>query len=169
MRIGVVGDTHSQLGNVDKIVQLFADARVDRVVHTGDITQPSVLERFARLDAKLVGVFGNNDGPTRDALAEHARRFGMDLLDPPRTIEWANRRILVVHDPELEAATSPDWTEGGIHGIDLVLHGHTHRHRHEQRGDTLIFNPGECAGFMAGRNAVGLVDLLTLDTELLRF
>ena len=36
MRIGVVSDTHNNLKNVAKIVELFNEARVDRVIHTGD-------------------------------------------------------------------------------------------------------------------------------------
>ncbi len=162
MRIGVVGDTHNQMINVDRIVGLFREAQVERVVHTGDITQPTVLERFAALEVPLLGVFGNNDLAEREHLANHAERFGMDLTDPPRTLEWAGRRILVVHDPE--ETPSPLAAD-----LDLVLHGHTHRYRLEHRGETLIFNPGECAGIMAGANAVGLVDLISLDTRLLRF
>ena len=165
MRIGVVGDTHNQLGNVERIVSLFDEAGVDRIVHTGDITQPSVLEKFARLERPLVGVYGNNDDHTRDLLSERASTFGMDLVDPPRVLEWAERRILVVHDPDLHALPLPETTDG----IDLVLHGHTHRHRHETVDGTLFFNPGECAGFLAGRNAVGVVDLVSLDATLLRF
>lgn len=161
MRIGVVGDTHNQLANVDSIVRLFREAAVERIVHTGDITQPSVLERFARLDVPLLGVYGNNDLAERERLAAYAARFGMDLCDPPRTIEWAGRRILVVHDPE----DLPN----GYADHDLLLHGHTHRHRHERQDGTLIFNPGECAGFLAGRNAVGLVDLIALEAERLHF
>lgn len=162
MRIGVVGDTHDRLGNVDQIVSLFREAAVERVVHTGDITQPRVLERFARLEVPLVGVYGNNDESTRDRLHAHALAFGMDLVDPPRTIEWAGRRILVVHDPEHSH-------QALAHDHDLVLHGHTHRHRHEHQNETLFFNPGECAGFLAGRNAVGVIDLRSLEAELLRF
>ncbi len=39
MRIGVVSDTHNHLANVGRIVELFNEAGVERVVHTGDITQ----------------------------------------------------------------------------------------------------------------------------------
>lgn len=189
MRIGVVGDTHNQMTNVETIVELFRSARIERLIHTGDITQPGVLERFARLDVPLLGVFGNNDQADRERLAAEATRLGMDLGDPPRTIEWAGRRILVVHDPEESHHAHPNGASGDTSdgsGIsagwrdqppridrdpshDLVLHGHTHRHRLERRGGTLIFNPGECAGFMSGRNAVGLVDLVSLEAELLRF
>jgi hypothetical protein len=34
---------------------------------------------------------------------------------------------------------------------------------------SLIFNPGECAGHMIGFNAIGVLDLATLETELLKF
>jgi len=162
MRIGVVGDTHDRLQNVARIVDLFREACVDRVIHTGDITRPAVLAHFAELAVPMVGVFGNNDLPEHPRLEEEARRFGMDFAHPPRTFELAGRRILVVHDPEEAPATLPS-------EVDLMLHGHTHRHRHEERDGTLIFNPGECAGSMAGYNAVGVVDLRSLDVDRLFF
>ncbi len=58
MRIGVVSDTHNHLSNTARIVDLFNAARVDRVVHTGDITQARTLRVLAALDAPLVGVLG---------------------------------------------------------------------------------------------------------------
>ena len=143
---------------------LFQEARVERVVHTGDITRPATLERFARLDVPILGVFGNNDQAERIRLEEEANRFGMDFAPPPRTFSWAGRQILVVHDPE----EAPENFSSDL-GLDLILHGHTHRHRHEHRGRTLIFNPGECAGHREGANAVGLIDLLSLETRLLKF
>ncbi len=162
MRIGVVSDTHDRLTHVDRIVSLFREARVERIVHTGDITRPDVLARFAGLEVPMAGVYGNNDRATRRALGEHAAALGMQFVDPPLTIEWASRRILVVHDPEEVPGAFPS-------PVDLVLHGHTHRHRHEDLGGTLFFNPGECAGMLEGRNAVGLVDLVSLRADLLRF
>ena len=75
MRIGVVGDTHNMMTNVDQIVELFREARVERVVHTGDITQANVLDRFAALEIPLLGVFGNNDAGTRDSLTARAEPY----------------------------------------------------------------------------------------------
>jgi predicted phosphodiesterase len=49
------------------------------------------------------------------------------------------------------------------------LHGHTHHHRLDRIDRQLIFNPGECAGHLDGYNAVGVVDLGSLQAELLRF
>ena len=162
MRIGVVSDTHNNLKNVTRIVELFNAAGVDRVIHTGDITQAKTIDIFAHLDAPMIGVYGNND-VERDTLEAAVARHGFDFREPPFTLTWAERKLIVVHDPlEFEGHLA--------HHHDLALHGHTHLHRLEHWGEsTTIFNPGECAGHMAGLNAIGVVDLLTLQTELLHF
>ncbi len=162
MKIGVVSDTHNNLRNVQKIVELFNAAGVERVIHTGDITQAKTVEVLAQLHAPVFGVFGNND-QERHTLEEAMRTHGFDFRDPPYHLEWAGREIIVVHDP-LEF----DGHLGQHH--ELALHGHTHRYRLETLGrTTTVFNPGECAGHMQGYNAIGVVDLFTLQTELLRF
>ena len=52
---------------------------------------------------------------------------------------------------------------------DIIIHGHTHRYRNEILGKTLIFNPGECAGFLKGKNKVGIVNTKNLKTEIIKF
>ena len=161
MRIGVVCDTHNNVRNVTRIVELFNDVNVDRVIHTGDITKGSTLDLFGALMCPLYGVFGNND-VEREGLAASADRHQFEFQDPPLSLSWCERSILVVHDPAtLERIDLAD--------TDLVLHGHTHLLREERSPERLVFNPGECAGQMVGYNAVGVVDLTNLDVELLKF
>ena len=161
-RIGVVSDTHNNLANVARIVELFNAAGVDRVVHTGDITQAKTLEVLARLDVPLVGVYGNNDIGERDSLAAAAQRLNHHFVDGPLLLEWAGRRIVVVHDPLDLGELSPS-------RCDVALHGHDHRLTLEKRDGVLVFNPGECAGQLRGHNAVGVLDLVHLKVELLEF
>lgn len=161
MRIGVVSDTHNNLKNVGRIVELFNAAHVDRVIHTGDITQAKTLDVFAHLRMPMYGVFGNND-QERDTLDAAIARHGFTFMEPPLRLVWHERTIVVVHDPlEFEGHLLPD--------TQLALHGHTHRQRIELDAGRLTFNPGECAGHMTGYNAIGVVDLATLDVEILRF
>ena len=160
MRVGVVSDTHNNLKNVRTIVELFNAEGVDRVIHTGDISQAKTLEVLACLDAPLFGVFGNND-QEREALTQAIERYGFAFQDPPLHLNWCERSIIVVHDP-LEF-------EGHLADQELALHGHTHRYRLETSGNLVVFNPGECAGMMAGRNAIGVVDLRTLECRVLNF
>lgn len=160
MRIGIVSDTHNNLKNVRKIVDIFNQEDVDRVIHTGDISQAKTLNVLADLKAPLFGVFGNND-QERATLDAAVATHGFTFQDPPLRLRWAERDIVVVHDP-LEF-------DGHLADEDLALHGHTHRYRLEQSGTQTIFNPGECAGMMPGRNAVGIVDLVTMHCRLVNF
>jgi putative phosphoesterase len=70
MRIGVVSDTHNMLPNVRRLVELLNAARVERVIHTGDVTQGRTVHTLAALAVPLVGVYGNND--ERDDIAAAA-------------------------------------------------------------------------------------------------
>ncbi len=158
MVLGVVSDTHDNLRNVERIVEIFNRAAVDRVVHTGDITQPKTLAALARLDAPLSGVFGNND-LERDGLDDACRRFGFDFADGARSFDWAARKVLVVHDP----LDIPN----GDH--DLVLHGHNHRTVIDRSSRRTTFNPGESAGHMPGKNRIGIVDLAEMSVRLEHF
>ncbi len=161
MKIGVVSDTHNNLKNVGHIVELFNRYGVERVIHTGDITQAKTLDVFSRLSAPLWGVYGNND-QEREALEAAARTHGFHFQDPPVELVWHDRHILLVHDPlEFQGVLSAHH--------DLALHGHTHLHRFERRAEQVFFNPGECAGHLKGHNAVGVVDLANLSVELLHF
>ena len=162
MRIGVVSDTHNNLRNVGKIVELLNGAGVARVVHTGDITQAKTLDALAGLAAPLFGVFGNNDCGERESLERAIATHGFHFEEPPLECTWHGRRIVVVHDPR-------DLEDLPHTHHDLALHGHTHLYRLTRTAGRLEFNPGECAGHLAGYNAVGVVDLETMETELLRF
>ena len=162
MKIGVVSDTHNNLRNVRRIVELFNDAGVDRVVHTGDITQSKTIDVLSALNAPLFGVFGNNDQGELSSLEPVVRQHGFYFVQPPLTLAWAGRRIVVVHDPQ--ELSLIDET-----GFDVVLHGHTHRQTIEYRDARLTFNPGESAGMIEGSNTIGILDLVAMSAEVIRF
>lgn len=162
MKIGVVSDTHNNLKNCNRIVEMFNEAGVERVIHTGDITQAKTLEIFSHLSMPMWGVYGNNDVGEMDSLVNAATQFSFEMLEPPLTLNWHGQRIVVVHDPlELSMVNTADY--------DVILHGHTHRQTIEFDDAQLTFNPGECAGHMAGYNAIGVLDLADLQVEILNF
>jgi putative phosphoesterase len=142
-------------------VELFNSASVDRVIHTGDITQAKTIGVFAELDAPMFGVFGNND-QERETLEAAISRFNFHFVDPPLTLSWAGREIVIVHDPlEFQLVDTDDF--------ELLLHGHTHRLTIERNENNLTFNPGECAGMMPGLNTIGLLDLDSMKPEIIKF
>ena len=82
MRVGIVSDTHNNIKNVKKVIELFNNSKVEKVIHTGDITQPKVLTQFKDLQAPLYGVFGNND-QDRASLDQEIKARGSFLKDTP--------------------------------------------------------------------------------------
>ena len=61
MIIGVTGDTHNNLKNIDQICTIFNENCTDLVLHTGDISLPKSLLCFKELNCPLMVVLGNND------------------------------------------------------------------------------------------------------------
>ena len=161
MRIGVVSDTHNNLKNCRRIVELFNAQGVEQVIHTGDITQAKTIDVFAGLRMPMSGVFGNND-QERSSLEGAINRCGFLFVEPPLTLSWAGREIVIVHDPlELQTVNQDEY--------ELVLHGHTHQLTIEHHQNRLVFNPGECAGMMEGFNSIGILDLSDMKPEIIKF
>ncbi len=163
MILGVVSDTHNHVDNVEKIIDIFNTNNVDKVIHTGDITQSKTLVRFKRLNCPLLGVYGNND-LEEPGLIETAKESGFRFQEPPLSFEIENRKIAIFHEPdEIESFIKKNPS------INLIIHGHTHRYRNEMVGDVKIINPGECAGIIKGKNSVGLLKLKDLSLERIFF
>lgn len=158
MKFGLTGDTHNNLKNIETICNIFNGCDIDFVIHTGDITLPKALEKFNQLKMPFTGVFGNNDQGDKKKLLEVCKKYDFDFDAYPKVIKQNNFNIFVVHDPlDIEESF---YDEGNI-----IVHGHTHRFRDELIKGTHIFNPGECAGFLKGKNSIGIVntDLPSMD------
>ena len=137
--------------NISIICNLFNDLNPSLVIHTGDITLPKSLAAFSSLKMPLIGVYGNNDKFEKEGLAKETKKFNCEFFEEPHQIKIDGKNIIVIHHPELI-------DENMLIGADFIVHGHTHRYRSEIIEDTLIFNPGECAGILKGKNKIGLID-----------
>ena len=162
MIIGVTGDTHNNLKNINQICSIFNECGTKVVLHTGDISLPKSLLAFKQLNCPLIVVLGNNDIQERDGLEKVAKEFDCKIYDEPHFMKLENNEIGLIHHPDLIDSEM-------LSRCDLILHGHTHRFKKEKIGKTLIFNPGECAGFMKGKNQVGIIDLKLFDIKIFNF
>ena len=163
MRIGVVSDTHNNLKNIDKIISLFNKEKVSVVIHTGDIANAKSLERFSKLNSRLIGVYGNNDR-NELGIEEIAAKNNFLFQEPPNLLNLYDRNIAIFHEPDC----IDDFLLRNK-DIHVVLHGHTHRYKNEVSNNILFFNPGESAGMVRGRNAIGILDLKSLETRRIFF
>jgi uncharacterized protein len=62
MKVGVISDTHDQIENILKAVELLNQEKVELVVHCGDWVAPFTLKFYHALKCPIKGIFGNNDG-----------------------------------------------------------------------------------------------------------
>lgn len=140
MKIGIISDTHDQLDNIDRALEAFRIAKVERILHLGDWCSPFSLRRVASANIPTDGIFGNNDGDIfklNRACPEHVKlhdRFALLSID--------GLSICLFHgDPE-------EVVEALAHSgrYDVVLYGHNHVRQVRSIEQTLIINPGSCVG-----------------------
>ncbi|MBC7092865.1 metallophosphoesterase [Candidatus Bipolaricaulota bacterium] len=158
MRIGVVSDTHDNMGNQRRALARFRERGVELVLHAGDIVSPFMAEPFRESGLRVVAVFGNNDGD-KLYLRERFSEVG-ELVHGPHELVLAGRRIVLMHEPRALAALAASGH------YDLVVYGHTHN-LEVRAGTPLVVNPGECGGWLTDQPTCALVDLVALRVEIL--
>ena len=115
MRLLLIADTH-----LPKRAKALPDEvwraveSVDVVVHAGDWVDAELLDRLEERSARLVGVFGNNDGPPlRERLPEIARA------------ELDGLRLAVIHETGASRGRE-NRCERWFPDTDVLVFGHSH-------------------------------------------
>ena len=163
MFIGVISDTHNNIKNIGKIISILNNEKVDLVIHTGDITKAETLKKFSLLNCPLTGVFGNNDR-SEVGLQEVCEENNFKFQEPPLSLNLDGIKVVVFHEPDLIDGYLQNHKD-----LDIILHGHTHRYREETINDIIYFNPGESAGFLEGKNTLGLINTKNLSIKRIFF
>ncbi len=160
MIIGVLSDTHNNLENTQKALEVFRGEGIRRLFHCGDITRPDVVYLFTGFDVTFVQ--GNNDY-WRNDLVEAMLVIGGQRILPPR---WSGavggKRLAMAHGDSHGVLV--DLTRSGQY--DYVFHGHSHRRRDEYVGPTRVINPGALGGKKDQTRSVAILDL---EVDALRF
>ncbi len=163
MLIGLIADTHDNLPMVDKAVKKLNEMNVGLVLHAGDYVAPFVIPKFKELKAKLIGVFGNNDGD-RELLKKRFNEYeDLEVHGNFAEIIVGGLKIALLHGDEeelLEALINSQ-------SFDIVVHGHNHKTEVYQKGKTLIVNPGEVCGYLTGKSTIALFDTDRREAEII--
>ncbi|WP_229398222.1 metallophosphoesterase family protein [Micromonospora okii] len=115
MRLVVTADTHVPKRARDLPEQLWAaiDA-ADVVLHAGDWVDVALLDAVEARARRLVGVYGNNDGPELRARLPEVARVELDGL-----------RVAVVHETGPRARRE-ERCAAAYGDVDLLVFGHSH-------------------------------------------
>lgn len=154
MRIGAISDTHDNLPQIEKVVKFLNDQKVDLALHAGDYVAGFVVPKLAKLNCRLVGVFGNNDGDHELLKKRFSETSNCTIHERFTQVQAEGFRIALLHGHETELLDAV--IASGY--FDAVVHGHSHFLSIQKKGKTLVINPGEVCGYLTGKCTVALLD-----------
>lgn len=157
MFVGIISDTHDNMTQIRKAVDLFNTRNVDHVIHAGDFTSPFTFRILKGLNAGFTGIFGNNDG---DKLLLQKMSKGR-VFNQPHIFELEGKRIVLIHEHHVAEALA----DSGHY--DIVIYGHTHKADVRRKKDTLMINPGEAGSWLYGKSTVSVLDMTTMKAEII--
>lgn len=144
MRVGIISDTHGLLR--PDIFAVFA--RVDHILHAGDVGRPEILIELQAL-APVTAVYGNVDGTELRA-----------RLPQVAEVELDGFAIVVTHGDQLGHPT-PAKLHAAFPRAEIIVYGHTHKPLLELLDRTVtVMNPGGAGQPRFGiRPSVGILEL----------
>ncbi|WP_206789206.1 metallophosphoesterase [Amycolatopsis sp. MtRt-6] len=115
MRLLLISDTHLPARARELPAQVWAEvAAADVVVHAGDWVDVALLDELEERSERLIGVYGNNDGPDlRARLPEIARA------------ELAGVRLAVIHETGAKQGREQR-CDAQFPDTDVLVFGHSH-------------------------------------------
>ena len=149
--IGVIADTHvwARGGRslAAEIPDFFARAKVDLLLHAGDVNDRLVLAQLAAV-APLLAVQGNNDDDDLQKMLAERETFRVGTI-----------AIGLIHGHQGRSGRETAARAFGPE-IDLVVYGHSHLHKIERSAHgQILFNPGSPTDRRwAAHFGIGLLD-----------
>jgi len=115
MKLLLISDTHLPQRGRDLPAQVWREVEAaDVVVHAGDWVEAGLLDELEARSKRLIGVYGNNDGPAlRARLPELAR------------VELAGVRLAVIHETGTTQGRERR-CDAEFPDVDVLVFGHSH-------------------------------------------
>jgi len=157
MLIGLIADTHDNLPMVEKAIRKLNEEKVELVLHAGDYVAPFVIPKFKELKAKLIGVFGNNDGDHELLKKRFSEQEKLEMRGNFAEATADGLKIVLLHGSDKELMKALIDSES----FDVVVHGHSHSAEVYRKGKTLVINPGEVCGYLTGKPTIAVLDTST--------
>lgn len=156
-KLGILSDTHDQLDRIRAALVLLESRGAEGLLHLGDIVSPFALKAVLKFNGPLYMIFGNNDGEKKGL-----RAIFPEIKDGPHVFELEGRKLGVAHSVEEIPAEYRTTCDGIFYG-----HSHAKVHKPRQGAQPLELNPGEGCGWLTGVATCALLDLETMQAEIL--
>ena len=176
MKIGILSDTHDDIDNTNKAIDIFQENDVKAVIHAGAIISPPVITEFYRLTekgVKLFGIFGNNDGE-KNGLKNAFETVSGELLGDVGKIELDGLKFCIYHGQDLKKKEKI--IKSGKFDVFVFGHTHTKYPKGVDIGivnDTIVLNPGTAHSvaktFASDTQYFGESSIMVFDTTTKQF
>ena len=163
MLIGVISDSHDNLPQIEKALQILNEQNVGLVLHAGDYIAGFVIPKFKQLNCQLIGVFGNNDGDHELLKKRFNETTNCTIHDRFAQVTIDGCRIALLHGHETELLNVIIDSEY----FDAVITGHSHNKNIERKGKTLVINPGELCGYLTGKPTIAILDTVKNEAKII--
>ena len=141
MKIGIISDTHDDILNTNKAIDIFSQNNVSIVIHAGDFVAPPIVTEFKRLSkegVKIIGVLGNNDGEEQ-GLKEEFEGINGELFKDIGKIKIDGLKFGIYHGTDIKKRQK--MINSGK--FDVCIFGHTHQKEiNINEKSLIILNPG---------------------------
>ena len=156
-KLGILSDSHDHIPRIEQALALLESKGAEGLLHLGDFVAPFALKAIVKFHGPLYAILGNNDGEKPGL-----RKLFPGLKDGPCVFEIEGRKLGVAHSREEVPAEYWQTCDG-------VFYGHTHARVHKPKTATtpLELNPGETCGWLTGKPSCALLDLETMQAEIL--
>jgi putative phosphoesterase len=161
--IGAISDSHDNLPQIEKALQILNEQNVGLVLHAGDYIAGFVIPKFKQLNCQLIGVFGNNDGDHELLKKRFNETTNCTIHDRFAQVTIDGYRIALLHGHETELLNAIIDSEY----FDAVINGHSHNKNIERKGKTLVINPGELCGYLTGKPTIAILDTVKNEAKII--
>jgi uncharacterized protein len=155
MILAVMSDSHDNLWNLRKALEIIKTEQTGMIIHCGDFVAPFMLVELETAGIPVHGVFGNNDGDkvllTRMSLTSLKN---ITLHDLYGEVDIDGFHVGFAHQEIIAEGLASAGND------QVVCFGHSHTYLQKNLGRTVLLNPGEIMG-KDGSPGFCLIDTIT--------
>jgi len=136
MKIAIISDSHDHIEPLDKVLDYLKKKKIQILIHCGDVSTIDTLNYILRhFDGTMYLARGNAD----NFQISKDKNNKLKLFDNLGRLVIEGKKISFIHKiAEIKQAD--------IKASDVVFYGHDHRPWMKLKDNTIIANPGNCAG-----------------------
>ncbi|MGC9031225.1 MAG: YfcE family phosphodiesterase [Minisyncoccia bacterium] len=145
MEIAIISDTHDNLENIKKTLEIIKEEEIKIILHCGDVVHLETLNKIlTEFNGRVYLAIGNvdKDFSLFETIEKNKKTIQKKLKASEiyQRIKINNKKIAISHFPDIAFKLAKE------NKYDFIFYGHLHKPLERKIGNTKIINPGNVAG-----------------------